>query len=63
MFSFIEERSGAVGGAERIDEEGKGGGEGDGAEKEEDKSVYYVFFDDCIARIRAGMILILHKHF
>ncbi|KAL3084594.1 hypothetical protein niasHS_009147 [Heterodera schachtii] len=58
---FIEERSGAIGGAEPNEQIGEDAHDENGSGKEaptvEDKSVFYVFFDDCIAKLRAEAMI------
>lgn len=53
---FIEERSGAVvdHSSGEGDDHATQRGDAPNSATGEDKSVHYVFFDDCIAKLRAG---------
>ncbi|KAI3421289.1 hypothetical protein GPALN_014910 [Globodera pallida] len=54
---FIEERSGAIGGVEPNEpKEEEAHDENSRGPMVEDKSVFYVFFDDCIAKLRAEAV-------
>uniref|UniRef100_A0A914I9T6 C-myc promoter-binding protein n=1 Tax=Globodera rostochiensis TaxID=31243 RepID=A0A914I9T6_GLORO len=54
---FIEERSGAIGGVEPNEpKEEEAHDENCRVPMVEDKSVFYVFFDDCIAKLRAEAV-------